>query len=264
MIDGIHQSNLNMALRCGEQFRRRYIEDEIVPPGVAAGRGTGVHKANEANLIQKMSTGVDLGIDDLKDAARDGFVKAFRNGVYLVGDEATRKDEVLNDALHDCLRCTEIYKENVAPKITPVQVEVPFEVDVGLPLKLKGRIDFEDDNSVDDLKTSKKSWGHDQIQKEIQPIFYSMAHEHLTGIRPEFHYHILVPLKTKKKYMHQSITPTDRHYASLMMKLKMMCKMIESGVFLPANPTSWWCSHKWCGYYQTCVYVGNKPGKVWI
>ena len=74
MIDSIHQSSLGTALRCGEQFRRRYIEGERVPPGVAAGRGTGVHKANEVNLNQKVITGTDLKLSDLKDAARDGFV----------------------------------------------------------------------------------------------------------------------------------------------------------------------------------------------
>ena len=52
MIDSIHQSTANTALRCGEQFRRLYIEDERIPPGIAAGRGTGVHKANEVNLKQ--------------------------------------------------------------------------------------------------------------------------------------------------------------------------------------------------------------------
>lgn len=264
MIDGVHQSNLNMALRCGEQFRRRYMEDEVIPPGVAAGRGTGVHKANEANLNQKIKTGIDLPLSDMQDAARDGFLHSFRNGVFMVDEELPEKSKILNEALNDCLRCTELYADKVAPGITPVQVEVPFDVDLGLSLNLKGRIDYEDDNSVDDLKTSKKSWGHDQIEKEIQPIFYSLAHEHLTGIRPTFHYHILVPLKTKLKYMHQQITATDAHYASIILKIKMMIKMIESGVFLPANPTSWWCSKKWCGYYQTCIYVGNKPAKRWV
>ena len=54
MINSIHQSNLGTALRCGEQFRRRYIEGERIPPGVAAGRGTGVHNANDVNLSQKV------------------------------------------------------------------------------------------------------------------------------------------------------------------------------------------------------------------
>jgi hypothetical protein len=264
VIDSIHQSSLNMALRCGEQLRRRYIEDEIIPPGVAAGRGTGVHKANEVNLKQKIVSQKDLPLSDMQDAARDGFVNAFRNGVYLTGEDVSKKETIINDALNDCIRCTGIYANEVAPHIEPVEVEVPFEVDIGLSLVMKGRIDYSDNNEVNDLKTSKKSWSDGQIEKEIQPIFYSMAHEKQKGTRPVFNYHILVPLKTKDKYMHQSITPTDAMYAGLVMKMRMFCKMIESGTFLPANPSSWWCCEKWCGYYKTCIYVGNRPAKIWL
>ena len=257
MIEEIHQSSLNMAFRCGEQFRRRYINDEIIPPGIAAGRGTGVHKANEVNLKQKVKTKIDLPLSDLTDAARDGYVHAFRNGVYLTKEDQSSKNSLLNDGLNDTIRLTRLYQEEVAPEIVPIEVEREFKINVGLPLLLAGRIDMEEDFKVDDLKTAGMSWPAGRIDKEIQPIFYSYAHEKETGIRPEFVYHILVALKTKAKRQVQKITATDNHYQALFAKLKMFCKMLETGTFLPANPSSWWCSNKWCGYYDTCKYVGN-------
>ena len=254
MIDSIHQSTLNMAFRCGEQFRRRYIENEILPPGIAAGRGTGVHAANEANMKYKIIEKKDLPISDMKDAARDGYVKAFSNGVYLSKDDIPEKDKLLNDGLNDTLTLTELYGNEVAPSIKPKEVEREFTLDIGLPIPLAGKIDIEETNTVHDLKTAKKSWSNGQINKEIQPLFYSLVHEKETGVRPEFIYSILVALKTPKLQV-QSITPTDKMYEALYNKLNVFCAMLQAGTFLPANPASWWCDPKWCGYYYSCKYV---------
>lgn len=264
MIESIHQSSLNMALRCGEQFRRRYIEDEIIPPGIGAGRGTAVHKANEVNLSQKIKSEQDLPLDDLKDACRDGYVRAFENGVYLPKEEIPRKSNLLNDGLNEALLCTELYHAEVAPEIQPIEVERKFLIDVGLPLALAGMIDIEREKKVDDLKTSKMKWPENRIQQEIQPVFYSFVHEKETGIRPEFVYHILRVLKSGPQRQVQKLTPTDNHYNALFAKLHMFIKMLDTGTFLPANPTSWWCTEKWCGYYPTCEYVGNGKNKKWI
>lgn len=264
MINAIYQSSLNMALRCGEQFRRRYLEDHVLPPGIAAGRGTGVHNANEVNLKQKIRTDVDLPISDMQDAARDGFVKAFEKGIYLPKDELPEKDKILNEGLSDTIRLTELYGKEVAPKIKPKDVEVEFNIDVGLPLNIAGKIDIQRENKLDDLKTTKKTWSEGQINKEIQPILYSFVHEYMTGIRPRFDYQILIALKNSTKLQIQSITPTNNHYRALFTKFHVFCDMIDKGVFMPANPSSWWCCEKWCGYYLTCPYVGNQYPTTWI
>ena len=254
VIDTIHQSSLNMALRCGEQFRRRYIDGQVIPPGVAAGRGTGLHGANEANMKHKIVTKQDLPLPDLHDAARDAFVKAFDGGVFLPKEDLPHKRTILNKALNDTIRLTSLYRAEVAPGIMPKAVEQEFRIDIGLPLDIAGRMDIQETARVDDLKSAGKSWQPGQIDKEIQPIMYSMAHEYLTGVQPEFVYHILVALK-EPKHQIQTIKPNKQHYRILISKLAMMCRMIETGVFLPANPTIWWCSSKFCGYYNSCRYT---------
>lgn len=265
MIDSIHQSNLGTALRCGEQFRRRYIEGEKIPPGVAAGRGTGVHSANEVNLRQKVFTGVDLKLSDLKDAARDGFVRSFRNGIFLAKEDIPLKDRILNDGLNDCLTLTGLYHEEVAPMIVPVEVERQFRIDVGLDLPLAGKIDIERHQKIDDIKTTKRKWADGQIKQEIQPIFYSFVHEKETGVRPQFNYHILkITQGGDTGRQLQSIKAKESDYRALFAKINMMVHMIKSGVFMPANPSSWWCSEKWCGYHSTCVYVGNGRQSRWV
>lgn len=246
MIDGIHQSTLNTAFRCGEQFRRRYIEGEIIPPSIAAGRGTAVHAANEVNLKQKVATAVDLPLSDLQDATRDAYVRAFRSGVYLARDQVAEKTKLLNQGLNESIVLTGLYHEEVAPEIVPLEVEREFEITVpGIIYPLKGRIDIERAAKVDDLKTASKSWPENRIHQEIQPLFYSFVNEFETGIRPEFIYHIMIPLKAGPKRQIQKKIPTERDYAGLIAKLKAFTAMLQAGVFPPANPTSWWCSERW-------------------
>lgn len=267
MIKAIHQSNLNMALRCGEQFRRRYIEGEIIPPGIAAGRGTGVHKANEINLKQKIKSKKDMVLSDLQDAARDGYVNAFKNGVYIPKAQQPEKNKLLNNGLNDVIRCTKIYREEVSISINPIAIEEPFELDIGLELPLAGTMDYQEKPEIGDLKTTSMKWQTDRIDKEIQPILYSYVHEKIFGVRPIFKYHILIARRNKlgeptsEEYQPLEKKPSNNDYLALYTKIQMFINMLKAGIFMSANPTSWWCSEVWCGYWQTCPYVGNSLPK---
>ncbi|MFH1953134.1 MAG: PD-(D/E)XK nuclease family protein [Pseudomonadota bacterium] len=267
MIDAIHQSSLNMALRCGEQFRRRYIEGERIPPGVAAGRGTGIHKANEINLKQKIASKKDMPLSDLQDAARDGYVNAFKNGVYIPKDKLPEKKKLLNIGLNDTIRCTNIYRVLVAESIRPISIEEPFNLDVGLALPLAGTMDYQEKPEVGDLKSTATKWPADRIDKEIQPVLYSYVHEKTQGVRPVFKYHVLIARRNKdgdptsEEYQPLEKKPTDNDYKALFAKLQIFINMLKAGIFVPANPTSWWCGQSWCGYWYTCPYVGNSLPK---
>ena len=268
MIQSIHQSTLNMALRCGEQFRRRYMEGEIIPPGIPAGRGTGVHKANEVNLTHKVKTKEDMPLTDLQDVARDAYVHSFRNGVYLSKEEMSEKSSLLNRGLNDTIRCTKLYLDEVAPQIKPIAIEEEFSIDVGLGLPLKGRQDYQEEPRVGDLKTTTMKWPEGRIKQEIQVPFYSYAFEYTKGMRPEFRYDVLIARSgkdgkpTSTSYQPLTHTCSDADYSALFAKLRLFIEMLKAGIFPPTSPTNWVCSPKWCGYYSTCPYVGNSlPGK---
>jgi len=264
MIESIHQSTLNMALRCGEQFRRRYVEGEILPPGIAAGRGTGIHKANEINLKQKLITEQDMPLSDLQDAARDGFIYSFRDGVFIPSEYLPEKNRLLNEGLNDCIRCAKVYHEQVAPNIKPIAIEEEFKIDVGLSLPLAGRIDYEEKPRVGDLKTTTRTWPKDRIKEEIQVPFYSFVYEKNNGIRPEFRYDVLIARRNKdgnptsEDYQPLTHVCSDKDYRGLFAKLSLFIEMLKTGLFPPTNPTNWVCSPKWCGYWETCPYVGNS------
>ena len=80
MPEHVSASQLSMYCKCGEQYRRRYVEGEIVPPGVALVSGKSVHKAREIDLKHKMATGEDLAVEAVKESARDQVHGAFQGG----------------------------------------------------------------------------------------------------------------------------------------------------------------------------------------
>ncbi len=270
MIQAIHQSMLNMALRCGEQFRRRYIEGEIIPPSIAAARGIGVHKANQVNLSQKIYSEVDLPEGDLTDAARDAYVNTLKQGVYLTKDEIPHKDRLIGEGLDDTVRATSLYRKDVAPAIKPAFVEEKFTLDLGFELPLRGTIDYGTEKELGDIKTSSRKWAEGRAKAELQPVLYSLIAQSLFQKRFEWMYYILITRRsdsgkpTSMELQKEPVEVEEKQYLALGAKIKVFIDMLKSGVFPPANQTSWWCSPNWCGYWSTCPYVGNPlPGK-WV
>jgi hypothetical protein len=255
MIDSIHQSMIGMALKCGERFRRRYIEGERAPAGVEAARGQGLHAASKVNLRQKVLTGVDLPLSDMMDAARDGYVKQISEGVYMAPDDVPFKNTILNQGLNEAIRLTGIYAERVAPRIKPKRVEEPFKLDIGLPIPLGGIIDYEEADSLGDLKSAGKPWPEGRIKTEIQAKLYSYVFEKKTGIRPRFDYHIHSVKGMALQTL--SVTPTIDDYRAMLMTVKRFWLMVQAGIFLPAEPGAWWCSERFCPFYSSCAFVGN-------
>lgn len=272
-IDDIHQSMLSTGLMCGERLRRRYIVGDVVPPSIPAGRGTAVHKASDVNLKHKLEKGDSLPLGDLLDVTRDGYVEAFEYGnqVHLPKEDWPQRKTLLNNGLNDALRCTELYLDEVAPGIVPVAVEESFLIKVeGVKRPLAGRMDYQEGNIVGDLKTSGMKWQDGRIMQEIQPVFYTFIHEYTRGVRPEFVYNILIARRNKEgketstSLQVQSMTPTDEQYSALFAKISAFERLLDAEIYPPANPSAWWCTEKWCGYWTTCPYVGNAAPINWF
>lgn len=264
MIEHVSYSSMSMAIKCGEQFRRRYLENEIIPPGVALIRGSSVHRTNELNMKQKIESREDLPLGDLKDCTRDAYVERAKDGIYLTKEEQGRKAALLNDGLNQALRATEIYRNDFAPSVQPTAVERRFKIDVGLELPILGYIDLEEVGVVRDLKITGKSWNQQAVDNNLQPVFYSLAYEKETGERPDFFMHYIVVLKTKTKHDPFYTRAKTGQYEALFHMIEQFIHMLKAGVFLPSDPSNWWCDPKWCGYHSTCKYVGNGEKRKWF
>src|SRR5688572_33095123 len=84
-------SQLDMLSKCGEQYRRRYVLGERLPPGVAMIVGGAVDKSVNANMTNKKDSGALLPIEQVQDTARDALNSEWeRGGVVLQDDERAR------------------------------------------------------------------------------------------------------------------------------------------------------------------------------
>jgi len=257
MISHLSYSSLSMALRCPKQFEYRYIEGKIIPPGIALGVGRGFHKGAEVNFANKIHTHEDIPRSDILDAAATEYREALSNGVALTDEELPAKDRLIGEGLDKTVRLTDLFARQTAPGIQPIEVERKFSFDVGVGIPVIGFIDLVDDlGTVIDLKTAAKSWSQSQAAKSLQPVFYSIGYRDLFNeiLTPTFRYLIHVD---KKKPAVQDLTRfvTVAQEDALMNMIRVVLQMIKSGVFPPADPGSWACSEKYCGFHKMCPYT---------
>jgi RecB family exonuclease len=259
-MEAITPSMLSMFLRCPHQFERRYLRREVIPPGIAARRGSATHKAAQLNHEQKLHSKADLPLGDLQDAARDHYLSLItEEGVFIPKDQVADKEKLLAAGLDAAVRLTKLYWEALAPAIEPVLVEEQLTLEAGLKLPLRGTIDvFTADQWLPDLKTTDRSKGPKDADHSLQLTFYAGLVAHQTGAWPQkVSLEVLVNHKEPKL---QSLASTrgPADWGDLLRRVHFMVAQIEMGLFPPCDPNAWVCSPTWCGYFWTCTYTTSR------
>ena len=255
-------SSLEMYAKCGEQFRRRYIEGDKIPPGVSMLRGTGVHAGVEANMRQKIDTYRDLPVSDVVDAAVAKFDLELAGGYSLSPDETSRGATIVIGESRDTVATlAELAGEQLCPQYQPKFVEQAVRVELpDSSHDLFGVLDLADDQArVIDVKTSAKSMAQDAAEDSVALTAYSAFHKVLTGEFPaELRLEVLVNTKTPKRQTLVS-QRDDRDLQALAARVERVTAGLQAGIFAPAPTGAWWCGAKWCGYHSTCPFV--NPGR---
>jgi hypothetical protein len=257
VITHLSASQLGMFQRCGEQWRRRYLEGEVIPPGIAARIGTGVHKAAEKNFRYKMESGEDMRLDEVQDAAATAYDKALAQGVFISPDEAPGAKLAMAEGKDTAVSLATLFRRELAPAIQPRLVEHKVTLDLpGLELPVVTVLDcYTEDKALRDMKTSGKKWSEDKAHTSPQPTLYRESVKEATGEYPEkLLFDVLVSTKTPAL---QTITTsrTEDDLAILVRQFGIMTASIQAGIFQPAERDSWMCSMKWCGYFFTCPHI---------
>lgn len=254
----LHASALET--KCFEAFRRRYIEGEIIPPGVALIVGTGTHRGVEVNLRSKIDTGQLLPLDAVADAARDGVNHAWDQGVKLDDEEVQKgMKAVKGEAVDKAVRLAKLHAREKAPDLKPTHVERNWSLEIpGYPFDLVGRIDIQEGLvSIRDTKTSAKTPADDVATKSLQLKAYSLAVKQIDGNRPENAFlDYLIDTKIPKA---QSF-PSEQHdddFQAVLNRVQTIALAMKTGVFIPVEPTHWCCCARFCGYWGSCRYVSH-------
>lgn len=264
-------SQINTLHRCGEQYRRSYIEREISPPGVALLRGRATHKAQERNLLTKLETGELLEPEEVRQIASDAFDSELDAEYVIDGnygamvEDGQTEDQVVGFARTEAVELAGFHAEKVAPEIDPTAIEVRIEIppSESLPVEFVSILDvIHRDTTILDTKTTAKSPSRDQAHTSEQLTSQGLAFTARYGREPEglaLDYLVRTPKRGDLKHVRLPTTRTRQDMRSFVFRANAALRSIQEEVFLPAPTDSWQCSEKFCGYTQDCPFFRGRP-----
>jgi len=230
-----------MFLRCSKQWFYRYVEGLKVPPSGALIEGRAYHETLEENFKQKITSKEDLPVDDCLDI----FSTAWDS--ILLEEETIEWEGKKPGSLKD--QGTGLVGEYISSTssiVQPVRVEETAISEVA-GVKFVLRFDLEDENkALIDHKTSARRYNQEDVDKDLQASATAFALN-----RPIIYYnHVAV----KKKSPVIQIVRTHRLRSDIDWWAEMAASVVtqmKSGI-APPRPTGWWCSPRFCGFYDLC------------
>jgi len=256
-------SRLDMIAKCGKQYEFRYLDGIRNPPSIAMAKGSSIHSAQQENYRQKRTSFEDLPTDDLVDLAVETFRAQTTAGeLALLPEEVKVGPKVIIAKNRDkTAKLAEYWAQNAAGRYQPKLVERWFNLQVPDSPPLVGVIDLLDDqNRLVDLKTSGKKKSQQDADSSTQLTVYHAAVRKITGSAPSGIYLDNI-VQTPAGKMSHGIIETSRGGADLVAlthRIAAANKVVESGAFMPAPPGAWWCSKRWCGYFDRCPHVKGR------
>lgn len=272
----LHYSMLDTYSKCGEQYRRRYIEKDIIPPGIALAVGKATDVSVTKDLQHKIDNGRLLKIDVVKQVAFETFQTEYDAGIRITKADLDGKSVLdFKGANADkAVRLSTLHHEVVAPKLKPTHVQREWAIDLGLDVDIVGTIDVQETRpgrvghkvndvvGILDTKTAGKSPPADQADKSLQLTTYAFAVKVLDGKMPDYvGLNYLVDNKVPVAKMLRSVR-TEEDFEPLLRRIEHVIMGTKRAVFMPAREEDWWCSPRWCGYHDTCQYVKHQVSEV--
>jgi len=253
--DHISPSQIDMMLKCGQQYKFRYLEGIKSAPGFALIVGSGTHDGVEYDLTKKLNTGELATIEEISDAAADSVRERFKKE-----DVQCKDGESAGVAVDQAVQLCGVHHSDLAPTLNPEALELELRIEVdGYPVGFLGYADIvEKGGVVRDIKTSASKKQQKFIDTSLQITYYDWAYETLMeAALAELRFDVLV--KTKKPYVQlMETTRDDSHRIKFLHYAESLIESVERGVFHPAVPGDWLCSEKFCGYWSRCKYGARQ------
>lgn len=253
----ISSTQINMLLRCPRQYFFRYIEHIKAPPSGAMKQSRAFHLTAERNYRQKIESSQDLPPDELTDFYAQAFEEEMKSEEVVLDEGQTHgglKDEGVS--------IVKVHRDKIAPTVQPVAVEekitLPLTAGDGFAYDLMGVLDLVDvDGRVRDNKAIGKTPNQADLDKDIQLSTYALLYR-LWKRRAEAGLRLDAIIKSKSGEPKAKLLDTTRSREGLRLHLNNighLARMVAAEAF-PMNPTGWWCSPRFCGYWSRCMGKG--------
>lgn len=254
-------SQVSLYLKCGESYKRRYVDGEVTASNGYMVQGRGIHKAAET-LHLSMLAGDPVSIEEMQAVYSDVYDKEIAEAVISKEEEEDIPIAQLKDI---GVGMTTHYRKGALgllanpdtcvpyPVIVPVAAERIFRVvlrpENAEPVPFLGVIDLEEIGTVVDLKTKKRPASQLDTDSSLQLTLYC----YVTG-KPECRLDQLVrPSKTKPtRYIRTTATRMRKETLHALDIVGEVAEDIAAGRFRKTNPENWWCGSTTCPYWSTC------------
>lgn len=236
-------------LRCGHQWYLAYVEGRRAKPSLAQARGIAVHKAVEANMLQKIDTKEDAPVDVMKDAFNDAWEQEGEDG--FAPDDNKKPGEVKDEGY----KLTELHHSEVSPLIQPMWVEQPVQFDLN-SVTYSGQIDIVDEMfRVRDTKTTGSRPRPESYLFGMTG--YAIATRQALGGLPETDVVLDYLVSTKNPYylpVSAGGPVSDDQILRFANTVESVADAIRAGRFVP-NGIQARGVCDWCGFNEMCGYV---------
>lgn len=249
MINHLSYSSISKYLKCGKQWKFRYIDGLQEESSEALQFGSAWHAMIKYELQEENKNLLDSWYAVCEEW----------NGVKL----PSPMPEELIQLGEKMLTSPKITKTIQGLKINLESLEMETELHIpGVTVPIVGFIDMIDlDGTPVDIKTASRKWTQEQVDTDLQATFYLAALEQAGLIQLPAKFRFIV--FTKTKHPDVQILETTRTHADVFALygfVNEVWQAIQREVFIPADPSNWWCSHKYCGFWDVCEY-GGKNGR---
>lgn len=257
-------SQVEMYRRCGLQYYYRYVKGQIIPPSVAQAEGQALHHGIAVGHTEALKN-PKVPLDVMLDALNDRW-KTIREDINwkVENEDGDSEDTILARGRKFLSGYGEDflpYLKTRADRVGPF-IERRFWVTVGKAnIPVLGYIDLVAENfmpagrkdlpegtkepEVIDHKTGSKAKSAFDVETDLQLTVYSAV----TGV-PRVRFNSFVKNKTPViKTISALRAPKDWKWAQFVVQA--VAESISKGIFIP-GASGWWCSPKFCGYYDIC------------
>lgn len=262
----IRPSSLASFVSCPRQWYYTFIKGVVTIPSARAAIGTGIHAGVEVMWKEAIKTNdkEKPNISTMTDAAIEAYDKEVKKADGRM-DYGSDLDD--NTSRNSVVKGTNAFVTDILP-FTPIPISV--EKRLTLPIKhclvseIGGTIDYLGDNTIADIKTSKRKVVPQShvLQQSVYRLLaerngYQIKHSLIQGV-------VLAKTKTVGGIdeLQANIPQVKFIIKNLLARLKALYSGTDPELLFPGNPKHYLCSDQYCNLRSTCPFVHGKVESV--
>jgi hypothetical protein len=229
----------------------RYVEGLKIPPSGAMVLGRSGHETVEFGYREKKKKKLPP-VSDMTEFFQDRFTENAKEEHRLVDGEH------LGDLKDQGVLLVSRHRTDIAPHVKPHLIEEKWELQ-SKDFDMTGYWDLiTKDGWISDTKFASRKTSQPDADKDLQLTIYAMAYRILMK-KKERGLRLDMVIKTKiPKTEVVKTTRTAQIIGSTGVLIGDVVEAIKKENYCRTSPTNWWCSMKWCGYYERCMKAKRK------